>query len=102
MGRLAAARLAGPHTCARQDRHVRWPDHRRRRLRSVPQTSRAECRDSCLIPVLFCLNYVPMLPLADNMAWWQACERAGIERIGFGDTPALARELYVTLAACAM
>jgi 5,10-methylenetetrahydromethanopterin reductase len=50
----------------------------------------------------FCVNYVPMLPLRDNIEWWQACERAGIERIGFGDTPALGREVYVTLAACAL
>jgi alkanesulfonate monooxygenase SsuD/methylene tetrahydromethanopterin reductase-like flavin-dependent oxidoreductase (luciferase family) len=52
--------------------------------------------------VRFCLNYVPIFSAADNTAWWQACEAAGIGRIGLGDSPALARELYVTLAACAL
>jgi len=52
--------------------------------------------------VRFCLNYVPVFTAADNRAWWQACEAAGVERIGFGDSPALARELYVTMAACAL
>jgi 5,10-methylenetetrahydromethanopterin reductase len=50
--------------------------------------------------VRFCLNYVPLFPAEVNRAWWRACENAGIERIGIGDSPALARELYVTLAAC--
>jgi 5,10-methylenetetrahydromethanopterin reductase len=50
----------------------------------------------------FCLNFVPVFSATDNTAWWQACETAGVERIGFGDSPALARELYVTLAACAL
>jgi len=52
--------------------------------------------------VRFCLNYVPVFSAADNRAWWQACEAAGVERIGFGDSPALARELYVTMASCAL
>ncbi|HTE83218.1 MAG TPA: LLM class flavin-dependent oxidoreductase [Dehalococcoidia bacterium] len=43
-----------------------------------------------------------MLSTAENRTWWQACERAGIERIGLGDTPALARELYVSLTDCAL
>jgi 5,10-methylenetetrahydromethanopterin reductase len=52
--------------------------------------------------VRFCLNYVPVFSAADNRAWWQACEAAGVEQIGFGDSPALARELYVTLTDCAL
>jgi alkanesulfonate monooxygenase SsuD/methylene tetrahydromethanopterin reductase-like flavin-dependent oxidoreductase (luciferase family) len=52
--------------------------------------------------VRFCVNYVPIFSAADNVSWWQACEEAGIERVGFGDSPALARELYVTLASCAL
>lgn len=52
--------------------------------------------------VQFCLNYVPLFSAADNLAWWRACENAGIQRIGLGDSPALARELYVSLTACAL
>jgi 5,10-methylenetetrahydromethanopterin reductase len=51
--------------------------------------------------VSFGLALLQDRPMTGLVALWQACDKAGLSLIGIPDTPAVARELYVSAAVCA-
>jgi 5,10-methylenetetrahydromethanopterin reductase len=48
----------------------------------------------------FGFDIVPDRPLGDVEGWWKACDDGSLDVIGIPDSPAVARELYVSATRC--
>ena len=50
----------------------------------------------------FGVNFVPSAPVLEVVEWARAVERHGYELLGISDSQSISRDVYVTLAHCAV